>query len=259
MQGISSDLIIVLGGTILLLCIFGFIFYFVISYNKRNRQNKLEKLEMIKKFELEKLQSQLEIQEQTLKIISGEIHDNIGQILSLVGLQINSIPTDKPEKREQTLELLDRAITDLRDLSKRLDSDRISSIGIIEAVTHELKLIERTGKFKTELIIESDFEILTPSMTIILYRIIQEILNNIIKHSKAEKISIHIWGNDEEDFLKIEDNGIGFDTKEKEGKGLGLNNIIKRASLIGGSAIINSIKDKGTIITFKIPKLKKDV
>ena len=258
MQGISSDLIIVLGGTILLLCIFGFIFFFVIAYNRRYRKHEAEKIEMKKQFELEKLQSQLEIQEQTLKNIAGEIHDNIGQILSLVGLQLSTIPTDKPDKRDQTSELLDRAISDLRDLSRRLDTDRISSIGIIEAISHEMNLIERTGKFRTELSIEADFEMLSPDKTIILYRIIQEILNNIIKHSKAEKISIHIWDNHIEDILTIEDNGVGFDTKEKEGKGLGLNNIINRASLIGGSATINSIVDEGTIITFRIPKIKKD-
>ena len=254
MQGIGGDIIIILAGTFLLLCIFGFIFFFVIVYNKRYRKYEAEKVEMRKQFELEKLQSQLEIQEQTLKNISGEIHDNIGQILSLVGLQISTIPTNKPEKIDQTSELLDRAIEDLRNLSKRLDTDRITSIGIIEAITHEMKVIERTGKFATELSIEADFEMLSPDKTIILYRIIQEILNNIIKHSKATKISIQLKDNDREDVLIIEDNGIGFDMKAMEGKGLGLNNIVNRAKLIGGNATINSSINNGTSITFKIPK-----
>jgi len=254
MQGISGDIIIILAGTFLLFCIFGFIFFFVIVYNKRYRKYEAEKVEMRKQFELEKLQSQLEIQEQTLKNISGEIHDNIGQILSLVGLQISTIPTNKPEKIDQTSELLDRAIEDLRNLSKRLDTDRITSIGIIEAITHEMKLIERTGKFVTELSVEADFEMLSPDKTIILYRIIQEILNNIIKHSKATKISIQLRDNDSEDILVIEDNGIGFDMKSMEGKGLGLNNIVNRAKLIGGIATINSSINHGTNITFKIPK-----
>jgi len=254
MQGISGDIIIVLGGTILLLCIFGFIFFFVVAYNRRYRKYEAEKIEMKKQFELEKIQSQLEIQEQTLKIISGEIHDNIGQILSLVGLQISAIPTDKPEKLDQTIELLNRAITDLRDMSKRLDSDRISSIGIIEAITMEMNLIERTGKFATELFVDADFAMLTSDETIILYRIVQEILNNIIKHSKGTKISIHFLEDNSEDILTIKDDGIGFNPKEMEGKGLGLNNIVKRAKLIGGTATINSLLNKGTIITFKIPK-----
>ncbi len=254
MQGIGGDIIIILAGTFLLLCIFGFIFFFVIVYNKRYRKYEAEKVEMRKQFELEKLQSQLEIQEQTLKNISGEIHDNIGQILSLVGLQISTIPTNKPEKIDQTSELLDRAIEDLRNLSKRLDTDRITSIGIIEAITHEMKVIERTGKFATELSIEADFEMLSSDKTIILYRIIQEILNNIIKHSKATKISIQLKDNDREDVLIIEDNGIGFDMKAMEGKGLGLNNIVNRAKLIGGNATINSSINNGTSITFKIPK-----
>ncbi len=254
MHGISGDIIIVAAGTLLLLCIFGFVFFFVIAYNKRYRLYEEEKAELLRKFELEKLNSQLEIQEQTLKHISGEIHDNIGQILSLVGLQLSTLPTSNEEKREHTTELLNKAIGDLRSLSKSLDTDRITSIGIVEAVDYELQLLEKTGNYKTNLQIEGDFEELTPDKTIILYRIVQEVINNIIKHAKADSVSIFIGGNKTESFFTIKDNGVGFIAGELINKGLGLKNIINRASLVGGSAKIDSLLNEGTTITFNIPK-----
>ena len=254
MQGVSGDIIIVAAGTLLLLCIFGFVFFFVIAYNKRYRQYEEEKAELLRLFEMEKLNAQLEIQEQTLKHISGEIHDNIGQILSLVGLQLSTLPTTNEGKREHTTELLNKAIGDLRDLSKSLDTDRITSIGIVEAVTYELQLLEKTGKYKTNIETEGDFEELTADKTIILYRIIQEVINNIIKHSKADTVSIYIGGNNLESFCTMRDKGVGFVSEELNNKGLGLKNIITRASLVGGKANIDSIPNEGTVITFSIPK-----
>ena len=254
MQGISGDIIIISAGTFLLFCIFGFVFFFVIAYNNRHRKYQLEKEEIIKKFEMEKLQAQLEIQEQTLKTISGEIHDNIGQILSLVGLQLSTLPTSNEEKLEHTSYLLNKAISDLRDLSKSLDTDRISSIGIIGALDNDLKLLEKTGKYTTSLEIDGDFVELPPDKTIIIYRIIQEVLNNIIKHAKANVISVNIGGNEVESFITIEDNGIGFMHDNNAINGLGLKNIAKRASLVGGIAKIESKLQKGTIITFILPK-----
>ena len=254
MQGVSGDIMIVAAGTLLLLCIFGFVFFFVIAYNKRHRQYEEEKAELLRLFEMEKLNAQLEIQEQTLKHISGEIHDNIGQILSLVGLQLSTLPTTNEGKREHTTELLNKAIGDLRDLSKSLDTDRITSIGIVEAVTYELQLLEKTGKYKTNIETEGDFEELTADKTIILYRIIQEVINNIIKHSKADTVSICIGGNNLESFCTIRDNGVGFVSEELNNKGLGLKNITTRASLVGGKATIDSIPNEGTVITFSIPK-----
>lgn len=255
MQGVSGDIIIVAAGTLLLLCIFGFVFFFVIVYNKRYRQYEEEKAELLRKFEMEKLNSQLEIQEQTLKHISGEIHDNIGQILSLVGLQLSTLTTTNEDKLAHTSGLLNKAISDLRDLSKSLDTDRITSIGIVEAVGYELQLLEKTGKYKTNFVSDGDFEELSTDKTIIIYRIIQEVINNIIKHAKADTISIHIGGNQTESFFIIRDNGIGFVSDELSYKGLGLKNITNRAALVGGKATIDSIPNEGTMIKFNISKI----
>jgi len=248
MQGISSDIIIVFAGTFLLLCIFGFVFYFVIAYNKRHREYLAEKEEIIKSIEQQKLQSQIEIQEQILKVISGEIHDNIGQILSLISLQLNSLPTTDEEKLEETILLLDNVITDLRGLSKSMDPDRVMLVGITEAIAHELKRLERTGKYSTQLYVDADFVTLSADKTIILYRIFQEIINNIIKHSKANNVVVTVGCNENDNFLIIDDNGIGFNVEQENKTGLGLSNITQRAKLIGAQAEVNSLAGSGTTI-----------
>ncbi len=259
MQIITSDIIIVIAGTFLLFLIFGFIIYFVIVYNKRYLKNEAEKAELIKSFELGKLNSQLEIQEQTLKNISGEIHDNIGQVLSLAGLQISTINTEEKKKVEYARELIDKAITDLRDLSKSMDKDRINSIGLTAALEHELNILEKTGKYSTSFIVNDDIEFLSEDASIILFRIIQEIINNIIKHSIANQVNITINSYLDDIQLIITDNGIGFDLTKVSTNGQGMNNINNRAKLIGGKISINSGINKGTTITISIPKRAQNV
>jgi signal transduction histidine kinase len=259
MQTINGDVIIVVAGTVLLRCIFGFVFFFVIAYNNRYRKNEAEKAEIIKRLNVEKLQSQVEIQEQTFKNISGEIHDNIGQILSLVGLQLSTIATTDEEKLDNTIDLLDKAIQDLRDLSKSLDTDRVDVIGIVEAVKHDLLLLEKTGKYKTSFTIETDYTPLPSNKRIIFYRIIQEVINNIIKHAKADTVSVRIHGDELVDLVTIADNGIGFVQDKLKEKGLGLSNIASRAALIGGQVTIDSVLNQGTSITFALPKINKNV
>ncbi|MFP5040727.1 sensor histidine kinase [Parasediminibacterium sp. JCM 36343] len=254
MQTISQDIKIVFAGTALLLCIFGFVFFFVIAYNRRYRKYEAEKADILKRFAMEKLQAQLEIREQTLKNISGEIHDNIGQILSLAGLQLSTIPTTEKERLDQGIDLIDKAIEDLRDISKSLDPDRVQAVGIIESIGHELNLLEKTGKYTTEFSAEADFIYLSADKTIILYRIVQETLNNIIKHAQANHINITVTGSEQENILAIHDNGCGFELSTDSKKGLGLKNITNRAAMIGGKAAITSILNKGTSIVLNIPR-----
>ena len=135
-----------------------------------------------------------------------------------------------------------------------MDPDRVGIVGIIEAIEHELMQLERTGKFKTKLNVQGDLEILSKDKTIILYRIVQEVLNNIIKHSKADSVIVNIGGDDKEDYVVIEDNGIGFVQQDESNNGLGLKNITNRAKLIGGQAIIRSMPNEGTSIRLCINK-----
>jgi len=255
MQTLANYLNIVFGGTLFLLSLFVFIFILVINYNRRYRKNEEEKQELIKRFERETLQSQIEIQEETLSYVSGEIHENVCQILVLANLQLESVEEIDKQELASPLKNINRAIDDLRALSKRLNSDNVNAIGIIEAIQNELSELEKTKKYTTQFSLESDFALLASDKTTILYRIIQEALKNIVKHAKANNVSVIIGENNFEEFIKITDNGIGFDLNKLDSrKGLGLANIINRAKLIGGEAIITSELNLGTTFIFKIHK-----
>jgi two-component system NarL family sensor kinase len=255
MQTLAEDIKIVFGGTLFLLSLFGFIFLLVINYNRRYRKNEEEKQELIKKFEKETLQSQIEIQEETLSYVSGEIHENVCQILVLANLQLESVEEIDKQEVAAPFKNINRAIEDLRALSKRLNSDNVNAIGIIEAIQNELSELEKSKKYITQFSLESDFTLLARDKTTILYRIIQEVLKNIIKHAKANNVSVVIGENNFEEFIKITDNGIGFNLPDIDSrKGLGLTNIFNRAKLIGGEATITSELNKGTTFIFKIHK-----
>jgi signal transduction histidine kinase len=248
---VVASVFFILIGSFLLLIIFVFL--------RRNRKNREEKEEMKNRFEQTLLKTQLEIQEQAFAYISQEIHDNIGQVLSLVRLNLNTF--DKiisEEKLNHTDSLLGKAIKDLRDLSHNLQSNRIHNIGIIESIRQLLTSLEKTGRFKTTFNTSDNFHILDNNTDVILYRMIQEIINNIIKHAAANTIDVNIDCEDEISTISIRDNGIGFDTTllQQARSGIGFQNIVNRAKMINTTVDVKSSPGNGTTITLYIkPKL----
>ena len=215
------------------------------TYLKKKNFLRLEQERMKTVYEQTLLRSQLEIQEQTFAQISREIHDNIGQVLSLVRLNINTMgPEPVPDKIAFTDELLGKAITDLRTLSHNLDAKHIKRIGLTEAFMQLLNILSKTGKFKTSYTGHSVPD-LDDEHSIILYRIVQEALNNIIKHSCATAVSIDVSDLDKGMAITIADNGKGFDTSTQS-DGVGLKNMQDRAKVIGASVQIISKPGEGT-------------
>ncbi len=215
---------------------------------------KREQEEMKKIYEKTILQSQIEIQEQTFRHISQEIHDNVGQILSLVSLNVSSMPTTDIEKRTFTRELVAKAVADLRDISKSLNPERIQVLELVHTIKHELDLLEKSGNYHIELLVNNPIEGLSAERKIILFRMIQEVMNNIIKHAKASSIKIVLDQNEESDLISIIDDGIGFSQEWPMNQGIGLSNIKKRGEMIKTSVTIESILNRGTTVNFSIKK-----
>ena len=237
-----------------------FIVFFALLFN--NKKNKLIKDKRLMKanFEQELLQTQLEIQEQTIKTISQEIHDNVGQVLSLAKLNLNTLSfsegADKQQKIENSISLVGKAINDLRDLSRSMNGDKIADLGLQEAIENELKIIQNTGQFSTNITITGKPYKLKAQNEMVIFRIVQESLNNILKHSKAQNIVADI--NYEPDLYKlfIRDDGSGFEVSSLEaGKtGIGLKNMQSRAALIGAVFSIESAGHTGTTVSIQLPK-----
>jgi two-component system NarL family sensor kinase len=242
---------------IILLIAVSFIFLLVTYSNKRKKRFFQENQNLQLLFNQQLLQSQLEIQEQTFNTISKEIHDNVGQLLSLAKVQANileqgdtinhSILTDLKES-------ISKAMIDLRDIARSLNSDHIKESSLMEMTKHELDRIGRLGITKAFMFVEGKERALEEQKKLITFRIVQESLQNIIKHAKAEKIEVFFYYDTTQFKLEIKDNGIGFDqTLIDKNDGMGLQNMISRAALIGGQgSIISNIKE-GTTITIIIP------
>lgn len=238
------------------------LFIIILAFNKRRQMHKSQIELMNSQFQQTLLQTQLEIQEQTLKNISQEIHDNIGQVLSLVKININTMNCDEPDllqgKIDDSKTLISKAIQDLRDLSRSLNTDYVVEMGLARSIEYELELIKKTGSFETLFSIEGNPYRLEQQKELILFRIVQEVLHNIIKHAKASLITVALQFEPEKFVLTVADNGIGFDIsglKENNyaGTGLGIRNMHNRAKMINTDFIINSGLTKGTTITLTIP------
>ncbi|GEO03139.1 hypothetical protein AAE02nite_08030 [Adhaeribacter aerolatus] len=262
MQALADDIVIVIGSTLLMLLVSSFVVVFIFIHRSQYNKHLKEKEEIKNAFEQEILKAQLEMQEQTLHTLSQEIHDNIGQVLSLAKLNLNTIllADDNPAapKINTTKELVGKAIQDLRNLSKSLNTDHISQKKLSEALQLELDMIGKTGVFKTSLHVEGTEEPFDPQKQLILYRMVQEALQNIIKHAKAGCIWVELKYLPEGLELRIQDDGTGFDlaalqNPDVKEKGTGLGNMYHRARLLGADLSIQSQLGKGTLTQLSLP------
>jgi len=260
-EKISESLVqVIYGGTIAFLVLAGFIIFFSILYLKRRNRHIVEKNQMQANYTQELLRSQLEIQEQTLKNISQEIHDNIGQALSLAKLTLSTVITNDEiilDKIKNSKQLVSKAISDLRSLSHSLDTDYVKDMGLQRAIEYELEMIRKSGEMETNLKIEGSPVRLDKQKELILFRIIQESLNNIIKHANASKINVELEYGSSEVRLQMTDNGGGVDLgplDEGESRfGLGIRNMHNRAKLIGADFKMQSALGEGTIVRIVLP------
>jgi signal transduction histidine kinase len=207
------------------------------------------------------LQSQLEIHEQTLKTISQEIHDNVGQVLTLAKLNLaTSVVEDKQtaEKIKNSQQLIAKAIQDLRDLSRSLNTDYVEEMGLIRSIEYELEMLKKTETIETAFSMEGRVLRLEKQKELILFRIVQEAIHNTIKHADAKKIELSVYFYDHDMSITVKDNGKGFDLSPlhdaADGSfGLGLRNMNNRATLIGAKFLMESEPGKGTSVTIRLP------
>jgi two-component system, NarL family, sensor kinase len=250
---------IILFSLFALLLIFIILFSAILYYNRRKKYIQEKKM-MQSEFQQELLRTQIEIQEQTLKNISEEIHDNIGQVLSLAKLHLNMIPPAEEAaqaKVNDAKDLVSKAINDLRDLSRSLHGEKITEIGLEQAITQELKTLQNIGQFITSLKVDGNYYKLPDQKEMVVFRMVQEALHNALKHSKASELWVELVYHPNLFKLSVCDNGVGFDyhLQRPADTGIGLKSIRNRAALIGGKVSINSVPGNGTAIRLEIPKI----
>lgn len=230
-------------GVLVLLCIV-LVFLFVIFQKRKNTL--LQKQEDAQKqFEKEIAETQIEIREQTLRNISWELHDNIGQLLTLAKIQLQ-IAT--PDNIKEVSDTISKGLQEVRSLSKLINPDFIKRIELYKIVQLEIDRFNRLNFIKSELKLIGDPHKLDPKVEIILFRILQEFFSNTIKHSKATTLNVSLDYQKNSLSIIAKDDGVGYDTSEDSKKGIGLLNIQNRAKLINAEVSFNSEIGKGTTL-----------
>ncbi|KMQ63882.1 hypothetical protein ACM40_03665 [Chryseobacterium sp. BLS98] len=232
----------------LLIVVLMMIFIYVVFIKKKTSLLIAQK-EKDMRFEKELATSQVEIKEQTLNYIGQELHDDVGQKLSVVRLRQNQLVSKlknaEKEELNELSELLGECIQDIRNLSKTLITEQIIHFGLTESIEREVKRIRKLKLLKIDFVTQKQDIDISPKHGLILFRIIQESINNILKHSRAKNVSIRLEDDPEILRIYISDNGKGFDTSKIQ-DGSGLKNMELRAKLIHAEFSIQSELTKGT-------------
>lgn len=238
---------------LLLLTVFFVLFFY--AFQRRKNKLLLEKWEAVRRYEQEIANSRLEIQEQTLRNIGMELHDNIGQLLSVAKMQLNMFGNSlEPLAKEQIKEIGDtvaNSLKEVRSLSKSLNNDVIGYLGLEKSIQNELERLERLQLFRTTFKTFGESREPNPKDSVVLFRILQEFFSNVNKHAQATELDVILKYRDEL-HIYVRDNGQGF-TPEVAIKGAGMFNMKSRAAIIGANMEINSELGKGTSLTIHYP------
>ncbi|MEZ0608095.1 sensor histidine kinase [Fibrella sp. WM1] len=263
--GLSDVVLLIIVGTLLLLLLGAFITVLLFVYKRRYVEHQAELTHLYEAHQREILTAQLETQNQTLQHIGDELHDHIGQMLSVIWLHLNLLEDETANSPVQgkVSELLTHTATvvaDVRNLSKSLSTDTVARFGLLECIRLELDRIDRAaGQQRTQFQVLGDAYALKGDSEIVLLRMVQEALNNALKH--APYAPIHLTLNYQPDALQltIADEGPGFSMPEVNSRSLGkggqgLHNLRRRAQLLGGSCVWHTAPGEGTQVVLTIPR-----
>lgn len=223
---------------------------------KESEKQRLEKSLMEEKISHQKklMQATIDGQEKEKKQIGMELHDNINQVLASIKLYIEIAKSDEHMKNDmldKSKDQINFVINEIRNLSKALVPHGIETGGIAEGIAEIIETIQLSaGIHFSTCISATALDKLNNKQQIALYRIIQEQLNNILKHADAKNVFISFREQDDVLELCIEDDGKGFDAGSKRA-GIGLFNIKSRIELLNGEMKINSAKGKGCKLEIK--------
>jgi len=229
---------------------------FVIAFQRRKNKFLKDRFEAEKRYQRELADSKIEIQEQTLKNIAWELHDNVGQLLSVANIQlnvlINAVPPTYHEQIKETKEVVQETVQEIRSLSKVLNNDVVLKNGLLASLQVELDRVKRLGYLDASAQITGDIIPINSSSEIIIFRILQEFLSNVLKHARASKLFVHLEYKETTLDISATDDGIGFDTSLKTDSS-GMETMKSRAALINADYRIISEIGNGTRLYLSYP------
>jgi len=238
----SSLLIVVIVVGIVLL-------YFIITIIRYQRRSLI--------LHKEKIRAEIDTLENERKRIASDLHDELGPLLSAVKLQINNLESQDPEDKlliHKSSQHIDTIIRRMREISNNLMPNTLLRKGLVKAIEEFINSSTDAYKLSVKLIVDEDMQ-LGLDKEINVYRIVQEIVHNTVKHAKATVLAIRISRQNNMFVLSTTDNGTGFDffARSREHIGLGLRNLQSRAEIMGGEITCTTEKGKGTNYVLEIP------
>lgn len=204
-----------------------------------------------------KISAEITTLENERKRVSADLHDEIGPIVAGIKLKLNSLDVNNKADRE-TLEKIHKHITELITRMKGISNDLMPVLllkkGLVVTMERSVEEINQSGDFRIDFK-DDNTPVLSESVSINLYRILQEIIHNCMKHSQASVLKIELKMNKNMLVVAADDDGTGFDYKNasKEHVGLGLRNLLNRTEVLNGRMYVDSAPGKGTHYTFEIP------
>jgi signal transduction histidine kinase len=212
-------------------------------------------LEMERQQQLLAMQSVLQGQEEERSRLARDLHDGVGGLLSGIKLSLAGMKGNVylPEQSAQSLSnvilQLDHSISELRRVSHNMMPEALIRYGLREALENYCANINISGAIKVQLQTYGMDQRLEQSVEIVLYRIVQELLNNVVRHARATQVLVQLIRKQDRFSLTVEDDGIGFDNQlANAGAGAGMANIRARAEYLGGTVDIHSAPGQGTSV-----------
>lgn len=241
---------------IILLCIVGVLFY---RKKQVEQQAKLD-LEIANQKEI-RTKAILDAEEKERRRIAQDLHDGVGQLLSAAKLNLSNLESkitieteEQKVAMQNALTLVDDSVKEVRAVSHNMMPNTLIKLGLGSAVREFITKLGNAPTLKVDLEIVGLDTRLDNQVETVLYRVIQEIVNNIIKHAKASQISMQLIRHETELNIMIEDNGVGFDTNKLDTfDGIGLKGIQTRIEFLNGSVHFDSSIGRGTTVIIDIP------
>ena len=231
--------------------------YLFLKQRQKLLQNKIITIEQQKKLEL--TQAIIDGEEQERTRLAKELHDGIGGLMSMLKLQFTNFKKSHAAIQENAeyntaLDLLNTASQDIRKISHALMPSALERLGLIDAVEQFCTSMQASADFEIDFQHYNISERLPQRFELLVYRIVQELLNNIVKYAAAKEVIIQLVKNENQFSIAIEDDGKGFDVSVIKNKdGIGLQSMQKRIELLGGKMDIDSAIGKGTSVNIELP------
>lgn len=257
--GVSQFALIFSLATVGMLLLAGFIILFVVFYQKKMIQEQLKRQQLELDFQNKMMEATMESEENERRRLAGDLHDSVGGMLSTVRVGLTAIAKQLPDPQliELSKQMLDDTLVSVRRISLDLMPSTLEKFGLIPALREICERMQATSLTPVNFSEHGELRPIDTKRALKIFRIVQELINNAIKHAQASSINVNVIVGELLE-ISVEDDGIGFDPSAKHsvtqnGSGLGLYNMENRTRLLNAKLEFDTNIKKGSKITLIVP------